>query len=148
MHVSIILSHCRGGLSQSLFERLVLLGVTPIRLDQQYRMHPALAAFPFSTFYDKLAQDRKLDVAFPWPKYAFPSFFWNTPGQEVFSSGGTSYFNKMEVTNVEEVVGRLFKSGVTPKQIGIIVPYEEQKRYLIQHYLIQHLAVSAYFHGI
>ena len=32
----------RAGLSQSLFERLMLLGVKPIRLAVQYRMHPAL----------------------------------------------------------------------------------------------------------
>lgn len=32
----------RAGLTQSLFERLMLLGVKPIRLAVQYRMHPAL----------------------------------------------------------------------------------------------------------
>ena len=37
---------CSAGLSQSLFERLVCLGVTPIRLVVQYRMHPALSEFP------------------------------------------------------------------------------------------------------
>lgn len=35
-------SAARAGLSQSLFERLMLLGVKPIRLAVQYRMHPAL----------------------------------------------------------------------------------------------------------
>ena len=33
----------RAGLSQSLFERLVVLGVHPIRLQVQYRMHPCLS---------------------------------------------------------------------------------------------------------
>jgi regulator of nonsense transcripts 1 len=33
----------RAGLSQSLFERLVLLEVKPIRLQVQYRMHPCLS---------------------------------------------------------------------------------------------------------
>ena len=32
----------RAGLSQSLFERLVMLGIKPIRLQVQYRMHPCL----------------------------------------------------------------------------------------------------------
>jgi regulator of nonsense transcripts 1 len=36
----------KAGLTQSLFERLVLLGIRPIRLQVQYRMHPALSEFP------------------------------------------------------------------------------------------------------
>jgi regulator of nonsense transcripts 1 len=36
----------KAGLTQSLFERLVLLGCRPIRLQVQYRMHPALSEFP------------------------------------------------------------------------------------------------------
>lgn len=33
----------RAGLSQSLFERLVVLGIRPFRLEVQYRMHPDLS---------------------------------------------------------------------------------------------------------
>ena len=36
----------KAGLTQSLFERLVLLNIRPIRLQVQYRMHPALSEFP------------------------------------------------------------------------------------------------------
>lgn len=36
-----------AGLSQSLFERLVVLGISPIRLDVQYRMHPDLSRYFF-----------------------------------------------------------------------------------------------------
>ena len=42
----------REGLGCSLFERLQALGVPPLLLDTQYRMHPALAAFSSATFYD------------------------------------------------------------------------------------------------
>lgn len=42
----------RAGLCQSLFERLVLLGVKPHRLVVQYRMHPALSLFPSNMFYE------------------------------------------------------------------------------------------------
>jgi regulator of nonsense transcripts 1 len=42
----------KAGLSQSLFERLVVLGIRPIRLQVQYRMHPALSAFPSNIFYE------------------------------------------------------------------------------------------------
>jgi regulator of nonsense transcripts 1 len=44
----------KAGLSQSLFERLVVLGIRPIRLQVQYRMHPALSAFPSNIFYEGL----------------------------------------------------------------------------------------------
>ena len=47
----------RAGLSQSLFERLVVLGLRPIRLQVQYRMHPALSAFPSNIFYEGSLQN-------------------------------------------------------------------------------------------
>ena len=47
----------KAGLSQSLFERLVLLGVRPVRLEVQYRMHPALAEWPSNTFYEGSLQN-------------------------------------------------------------------------------------------
>jgi regulator of nonsense transcripts 1 len=49
----------KAGLCQSLFERLVLLGVKPHRLVVQYRMHPALSLFPSNMFYEG-----KLQVTF------------------------------------------------------------------------------------
>ncbi len=64
----------KAGLGQSLFERLVLLGVRPHRLTVQYRMHPCLSAFPSDMFYEGKLQNgvaaaaRTLPaVAFPWP---------------------------------------------------------------------------------
>ena len=47
----------RAGLSQSLFERLVVLGIRPIRLQVQYRMHPSLSAFPSNIFYEGSLQN-------------------------------------------------------------------------------------------
>jgi regulator of nonsense transcripts 1 len=47
----------RAGLSQSLFERLVVLGIRPMRLEVQYRMHPELSKFPSSFFYEGSLQD-------------------------------------------------------------------------------------------
>ncbi len=95
-----------AGLSQSLFERLVHLGVTPARLQVQYRMHPSLSSFPSSMFYDGTlqnavtAEERKLDIVFPWPKPEAPMFFYCTPGQEEISSSGTSYLNRSVVLAV------------------------------------------------
>ena len=47
----------QAGLSQSLFERLVVLGIRPIRLQVQYRMHPALSSFPSNIFYEGSLQN-------------------------------------------------------------------------------------------
>lgn len=47
----------RAGLAQSLFSRLVLLGNRPLRLQVQYRMHPALSRFPSDTFYEGSLQN-------------------------------------------------------------------------------------------
>lgn len=128
-----------AGLSQSLFERLVNLGVSPVRLQVQYRMHPALSAFPSSMFYEGTlqnavtAEERQLKMAFDWPNPQMPLFFWHTPGQEEISSSGTSYLNRTEVANVEKLVTKLIKAGMKPDQIGIITPYEGQRAHLIQH---------------
>jgi regulator of nonsense transcripts 1 len=63
-HVILVGDHCqlgpvimckkaaKAGLNQSLFERLICLGIRPIRLQVQYRMHPALSNFPSLTFYE------------------------------------------------------------------------------------------------
>ncbi|CAI8044417.1 Regulator of nonsense transcripts 1 [Geodia barretti] len=129
-----------AGLSQSLFERLVKLGVKPIRLIVQYRMHPSLSVFPSNTFYDGTLQnavsahERTMPgMEFPWVKPDSPMFFWCSQGQEEISSSGTSYLNRSEAVNVEKVVTRLMKSGIKPHQMGIITPYEGQRAYVVQY---------------
>jgi regulator of nonsense transcripts 1 len=130
----------RAGLSQSLFERLVVLGIRPIRLQVQYRMHPALSAFPSNIFYEGSLQngvtaaDRtKKNVDIPWPQQDKPMFFYATTGQEEISSSGTSYLNRTEAATVEKIATRFLRSGVKPEQIGIITPYEGQRAYLVQY---------------
>ncbi|XP_065905889.1 regulator of nonsense transcripts 1-like [Dysidea avara] len=130
----------KAGLSQSLFERLVCLGIRPIRLMVQYRMHPVLSMFPSSVFYDGTLQnavsaaERQLPgMDFPWVDMEKPTFFWCCTGQEEISASGTSYLNRAEAVNVEKVVTRLMKSGVKPEQIGVITPYEGQRAYVVQY---------------
>ena len=57
IHPRYIFFDFSAGLSQSLFERLVVLGIRPIRLQVQYRMHPALSEFPSNLFYDGTLQN-------------------------------------------------------------------------------------------
>ena len=76
-----------AGLCQSLFERLVVLGIRPIRLQVQYRMHPALSQFPSSVFYEGSLQngvnpsDRSAS-GFNWPVPDKPMFFYKCHGQD------------------------------------------------------------------
>ena len=128
-----------AGLSRSLFERLILLGHQPVRLQVQYRMHPALSEWPSNTFYDGYLQNgvtayqREDKSSFPWPQPQLPTFFYASLGQEEISSSGTSYLNRTEAANVEKIVTTLLKGGITAEQIGVITPYEGQRSYIVQH---------------
>mmetsp|Transcript_18544 Transcript_18544/g.43511 ORF Transcript_18544/g.43511 Transcript_18544/m.43511 type:complete len:1145 (-) Transcript_18544:185-3619(-) len=137
----------RAGLSQSLFERLVSLGVRPIRLQVQYRMHPCLSKFPSNTFYEGILQNgvtmeerEQPGLDFPWPVASKPMFFYVSIGTEEISPSGTSYLNRTEASNVEKVVTQLLKSGVNPSQIGVITPYEGQRAYMVT-YMSRHGAL-------
>lgn len=129
-----------AGLSQSLFERLVLLGIRPFRLQVQYRMHPVLSEFPSNAFYDGSLQngvtenDRYMKgVDWHWPTPNKPAFFWHCSGAEELSSSGTSFLNRTEAANVEKLVSKLIKGGVQPLQIGVITPYEGQRSFIVNY---------------
>lgn len=129
----------KAGLSRSLFERLVMLGTRPIRLQVQYRMHPCLSEFPSNTFYEGTLQngvtkdDRIMSIDFPWPYLEAPMMFYNSVGQEEYSASGTSYLNRTEADLVEKIVTRLLKSGVMPQLIGVVTPYEGQRAFCVNH---------------
>ncbi|VDN82417.1 unnamed protein product [Brugia pahangi] len=125
----------KAGLSQSLFERLVLLGNRPIRLQVQYRMHPALSSFPSNVFYEGSLQNGErqlIGIDWQWPVPDKPMMFWSCYGQEELSSSGTSFLNRTEAANVEKLATRFLKAGLKPEQIGIITPYEGQRSYIVQ----------------
>jgi regulator of nonsense transcripts 1 len=128
----------KAGLNQSLFERLVKLNFTPIRLNVQYRMHPCLSEFPSNMFYEGSLQNGvtiqerlRKDVDFPWPVADMPMMFWSNLGNEEISASGTSYLNRTEASHVEKIVTRFFKAGVKPGDIGVITPYEGQRSYIV-----------------
>jgi regulator of nonsense transcripts 1 len=130
----------RAGLNRSLFERLILLGNRPVRLQVQYRMHPSLAEFPSNTFYEGSLQngvteeDREMpEVGFSWPVPERPMFFYASMGLEEHASNGTSLLNRSEASLVEKLVTQLLKSGVLPINIGVITPYAGQRAYVIDH---------------
>ncbi|KAI9886964.1 MAG: hypothetical protein M1823_001256 [Watsoniomyces obsoletus] len=128
----------KAGLNQSLFERLVILGCAPIRLNVQYRMHPTLSSFSSNMFYEgslqngvTMQQRLRREVDFPWPVAECPMMFWTNLGSEEISASGTSYLNRTEASNVERIVTRFFKAGVQPADIGVITPYEGQRSFVV-----------------
>jgi regulator of nonsense transcripts 1 len=60
-------------------------------------------------------------------------FFWNISGMEEISPSGTSYLNRTEASYVEKIVTHLLKMGVNNSQIGVITPYDGQKKYVSEH---------------
>merc|ERR1712070_710374 len=130
----------KAGLGQSLFERMVMLQVRPIRLEVQYRMHPCLSKFPSNTFYEGALQNgisaserAHASADFPWPNADRPMFFYTSLGSEEVSGSGTSFLNRSEAANVEKLVTRFLLAGVAPEQVGVITPYEGQRAYIVAH---------------
>lgn len=129
-----------AGLKQSLFERLILLGHIPHRLEVQYRMHPNIAEFSSIMFYEGSLQNgvtmeqRTLPrLQFPWPSPSIPMMFWANYGREELSTNGTSYLNRIEAMNCERIITKLLTQGIKPEQIGVITPYEGQRAYIVQY---------------
>ena len=74
-------------------------------------MHPCLSNFPSMTFYEGSLQngiskqERVLPgFSFPWPQADRPMFFYHTVGSEEMSASGTSFLNRLEAQNLEQVV--------------------------------------------
>lgn len=129
----------KAWLSQSLFERLVVLRIRLFRLEVQYRMHPELLQFPSNLFYEGslqngvCADERKYNVEFPWPQPDRLMFFLVTQGAEDLAGSGTSHLNRTEASNVEKITKRFLNAGIRTDRIGIITPYEGQRAYLVQY---------------
>ncbi|KAK8802087.1 hypothetical protein WA158_006482 [Blastocystis sp. Blastoise] len=124
---------------QSLFERLQITGIKPVRLLVQYRMHPALSEFSSSTFYDGLLQngvtvlDRTRHNDFDWPRADKPMMFWCMNGTEEVSGSGTSYLNRSEAISIEKLLHQFLTRGTPGANIGIITPYEGQRAFLYNY---------------
>ena len=118
----------KKGFKQSLFERLLKIGVSPYLLSIQYRMHPDLCMFPSEYFYSGLLKSgTSTSKVLDFPN----NFFYVCNGKEEISQSGTSFVNKSEAVLVENIIRFLFKNGVLEQQIGVITPYEGQRSYIL-----------------
>jgi regulator of nonsense transcripts 1 len=124
-----------GGLSRSLFERMVEVGISPYLLRIQYRMHPAISAFPNERFYNGRLEDgvetsdRITPAGLLWPDWECPIAFLPITGGEVRSPDGTSKENPTEASWVAQLLEGLMEGGeLGQDDIGIITPYAGQVR--------------------
>lgn len=129
----------KAGFDRSMFERLMQVGVRPIRLQVQYRMHPSLSEFPSNAFYDgslqngvSISERIRPGLDFEWPNPHVPMFLLSCFGSEELASSGTSFLNRVEANNVEKIITKLLKISVHPSQIGVITPYQGQRAYIMQ----------------
>lgn len=120
----------QAGFKQSLFERLMSVGVKPYVLSVQYRMDADLCEWPSNMFYngELLTGTRnfcKFDLGIP------TNFFYACYGKEEISASGTSFLNQVEALYCESIIRYLFKCGITENQIGVITPYEGQRAHIL-----------------
>ena len=60
-------------------------------------------------------------------------YFYHSVSNEEISASGTSFLNRKEAENVEQVVSSFFNAGLRPEQIGIITPYEGQRAFIMNY---------------
>jgi len=124
-----------GGLSRSLFERLIDMGIEPKLLTTQYRMHPSISEFPNVHFYEGMLEDgvspeeRTAPVGMLWPDWDAPMAFVPVDGDEVLSPDGASKENPAEASWTVKILIELVDGGeVDLSDIGIVTPYAGQVR--------------------
>ncbi|SJX66115.1 related to regulator of nonsense transcripts 1 [Sporisorium reilianum f. sp. reilianum] len=135
----------QGGLSRSLFERLIQSesNIPSTMLNVQFRMHPTLAEFPNKTFYDgALENGQGTELIAPvassyWPasgntaadKNAHRLCFIDHKGRETKAENSTSLCNAAEARIVVDVVVDLLRQNpeLTGDDIGVVTPYAGQQ---------------------
>jgi len=124
-----------GGLSRSLFERLIDMGIEPKLLTTQYRMHPSISEFPNTHFYQGLLEDgvspdqRPAPMGMLWPDWESPMAFVPVDGDELLSPDGASKENPAEASWAVKILIGLVEGGeIDLSDIGIVTPYAGQVR--------------------
>eukprot|EP00477_Mikrocytos_mackini_P000163 GAHX01000173.1.p1 GENE.GAHX01000173.1~~GAHX01000173.1.p1 ORF type:complete len:591 (-),score=111.57 GAHX01000173.1:114-1886(-) len=127
----------KAGLHQSLFERLTKIGVKPHVLRIQYRMHPEIINYSNNAFYRGIlesgvsARERTMaSLKTFFPNSDMLIFFKTCFKAEEISPNGTSYLNRKEAKIVLDMVNDLLNRGMRAESIGIITPYDGQRRLL------------------
>lgn len=103
------------------------------KLVRNYRCHPQILHLPSKLFYEGELIACKDDTSFSMvsedflPNKEFPVLFFGIQGCDEREGNNPSWFNRIEVSKVIEVVKRLTAKGnMTGEDIGIITPYRQQ----------------------
>jgi regulator of nonsense transcripts 1 len=111
------------------------MGITPLLLNIQYRMHPSISEFPNSQFYGGMLEDgvskseREAPPGMLWPDWDAPLSFLPVDGDELLSPDGASKENAAEAAWVVKILmGFVDDGGLELTDIGIVTPYAGQVR--------------------
>ena len=113
-------------LTQTLFHRLQKV-LPSYFLNEQYRMHPSIAAFPSTTFYEgklnsaQLTQERAVIKSLLFTE---PVMFINVSSKE--TQFGKSYKNDAESGVIKKLIGQLIEDNINPASIAVLTPYLAQ----------------------
>ncbi|KAE8349387.1 SEN1 N terminal-domain-containing protein [Aspergillus coremiiformis] len=128
---------------QSLFVRMQSNYPRDVHLlDTQYRMHPAISAYPRNAFYEGKLQDGPNMAqlrARPWHQSELlsPYRFFDVQGLHQSAAKGHSLVNMAELRVAMQLYERLvsdFRGFDFSGKIGIITPYKGQLRELKAHF--------------
>ncbi|QHO11265.1 hypothetical protein HN873_050936 [Arachis hypogaea] len=101
-------------------------------LVNNYRCHPEILHLPSKLFYNGAliaCRDKTTFMVSPGflPNEEFPILFFGIQGCDEREGNNPSWFNRIEVSKVVEVVKRLTAGGnIMEEHIGIIAPYRQQ----------------------
>ncbi|XP_077332873.1 5'-3' DNA helicase ZGRF1 isoform X1 [Lithobates pipiens] len=115
-----------GGLEQTLFDRLCLMGHQAIMLRTQYRCHPVISSVANELFYDgHLFNGVSEEDCKPLLDWLPTLCFYNANGTEQVE-GNNSFYNMEEANFTVKLIQSLIASGIQSSMIGVITLYKSQ----------------------
>ncbi|XP_051125299.1 probable RNA helicase SDE3 [Andrographis paniculata] len=104
------------------------------KLVRNYRTHEAILRLPSELFYEgeliPCKEENAADYAQPWEELVtnknFPLLFIGIQGCDEREGSNPSWFNRIEVSKVIDVIASLTEKGVREEDIGVITPYRQQ----------------------
>ena len=121
------------GLEQTLFDRLLAMGKSPVVLRTQYRCHPLISQFSNEAFYDGRLLNGVTEGMRARLSQSVPTlgFYDVEQGRERCDREG-SFSNAQEAAFVLTLLGHFLEAGVSPRDVGVITLYKAQSTLIRQ----------------